>query len=76
MMSRNAVCAAQATARAYVILHLEGRLFGVVDHPEQDGVDVDRHCVGGQRLLRRETGRNGSLIDRRRDAIDERDDPK
>jgi hypothetical protein len=28
--------------RLLVVLHFEGRLLGVVDHPEQHGVDVDR----------------------------------
>ncbi len=75
MMSRSAVCAAHATARA-VVLHLERRLLGVVDHPEQHRIDIDRHRVGGQRLLRRKTGRDGPLIDHRRHAIDERHDPE
>jgi hypothetical protein len=36
-----------------------------MNHPEQHGVDVDRHGIGGQGLLGGERGRNRSLIDPR-----------
>ena len=49
-----------------VVLHFERRLLRVVHHPEQHGVDVDGHRVGGERLLRGETRRDGALIDPRR----------
>ncbi len=62
--------------RLLVVLHLERRLLGVVHHPEQHRVDVDRHGVRGQRLLGREAGGDGALVDPRRHAIDERDRPR
>ena len=37
--------------RLRVVLHFERGLLGVVHHPEQHGVDVDRHGVGRQGLL-------------------------
>ena len=45
-------------------------------HPEQHRVDVDRHGVGGQRLLGGEAGGDGALIDPGRHAIHERHDPE
>ena len=62
--------------RLRVVLHFERRLLRVVDHPEQHGVDVDRHGVGRQRLLGGEAGRDRPLIDPRRDRVDERHDPE
>jgi hypothetical protein len=44
--------------RLGIVLHLEGCLLGVVDDPEQHGVDVDRHGVGRRRLLCRKTTLN------------------
>ena len=51
--------------RLLVVLHLERRLLRVVDQPEQHRVDVDRHGVGGQRLLGGEAGGDHALIDPR-----------
>ena len=48
-----------------VVLHFERGLLRVVHHPEEHGVDVDRHGVGRQRLLRGEAGRDHTLIDPR-----------
>ena len=62
--------------RLRVVLHFERRLLRVVHHPEQHGVDVDRHGVGGQRLLGGEAGGDGALIDPRRHRVDERHDPE
>ena len=62
--------------RLRVVLHLERRLLRVVHHPEQHGVDVDRHRVGGQRLLGREARGDRALIDPRRHRVDERHDPE
>src|SRR4029453_3820115 len=63
-------------ARPLVVLPPERRLLGVVHHPEQHRVDVDRHGVRGQRLLRREAGGDRALVDPGRHAIDEWDDPE
>ena len=59
-----------------VVLHFERGLLRVVHHPEEHGVDVDRHGVGRQRLLGGEAGRDRALIDPGRHAIDERHDPE
>jgi hypothetical protein len=62
--------------RLRILLHLERRLLRVVNHPEQHGVHVDRHRVRRQRLLGGEAGRDGSLIDPRRDGVDKGHNPE
>ena len=46
-----------------ILLHLEGRLLRVVDHPEEHRVHVDGHRVGGEGLLGREVGGDRPLVD-------------
>ena len=42
--------------------------------PENDGVDIDRHGVAGERLLGVEPGGLDALVDHRSDGIDDRND--
>ena len=46
-----------------VVLHLQRGLLGIMHHPEQHRIDIDWNGVLGQRLFRREAGRDGALID-------------
>ena len=62
--------------RLRIVLHFERGLLRVVHHPEEHGVDVHRHGIGGQRLLGGEAGRDRALIDPGRHAIHERHDPE
>ncbi len=75
MISRRAVWAAQAD-RAAVILHFQGGLLGIPDHPEQHGIHVHRHGILGQRLFGVERGDHHAVIDPDRGRVDDRHDPE
>ena len=45
-----------------VVLYLDAGVFGIPHHPEQHGIDIERHKVGGQRLLRRERRGDHALV--------------
>ncbi len=57
-----------------VVGDLEGGARGVMDLPEDDGVDIDRHRVPGQRLFGIDLGGPNAVIDPGRDRVDHRDD--
>jgi hypothetical protein len=57
-----------------VVGDLQYRLSRIMDVPENDRVDVDRHSVLGQGLLGVEGGGLYALVDDSRDVVDDRDD--
>ncbi len=56
------------------VLDLEDGFLRVPDHPEDDGVDVHRHRVAGERGLRGDAGHADPLIDVGAERLDDRDD--
>src|SRR2546430_757724 len=59
-----------------VILNFECRFLGVVHHPEENGVDIDRYRIRREGLFRREAGGYHTLIDINGNRLDERSDPE
>src|SRR6185503_17613821 len=62
--------------RLRIILYFQGRLFRIVNHPEQHCIDVDRDGIARQGLFRGERGRNHTLIDPGGYLIDKRHEPE
>ena len=71
--SRSAVCALNVDGLREV-LHFEDGLLRVPDHPEDDGVHVDRHGVARQRGFGRDVGDAHALVHVAAQRIDDRDD--
>jgi hypothetical protein len=59
-----------------IVLDFQRGFLGIVHHPEEHGIDVDRHGVRCQRLFGSEPGRDHALVDRTDDRVDEGNDPE